>query len=391
MKSRFNRFFAVLGLFWLYTAFKAAQLWPEHPIWAAALMVPWFVFMLAWQFVYRADSHVLEKEWFRALAWLGSLTMGFWATFVLFSIPLDFLNLAANLLGRWLPWPFLEPERLRPVFHNLRLGLLAAAGAMALLGWLKVFRGPRISDVRVPIQYLSPDLHGLKIVQISDLHIGPTIRKEYVVDVVNRANEMKPDLIAITGDLVDGKAAAVAAHLEPLAGLKSRYGVFYVTGNHEYYWGAKDLIAQVESLGIHVLLNENRVLEVGNAKLLIGGVTDSSAGMFIHEHRSEPAKALRSPQDSQMKILLAHRPDACLEAEPLGFDLQLSGHTHAGQFFPFNLLARYFHTYYRGLNRHGRMWVYVNSGTGYWGPANRFGVASEITLLQLTGDNPAAS
>jgi predicted MPP superfamily phosphohydrolase len=358
-------------------------LWPTHPILAPALIVPWFVSMLAWQFVYRADSKVLEKEWFRSLAWLGSLMMGIWATFILFSIPLDFLHLTATVLGHWLPWPFLEPEPRQQIFQSLRLGLLTVSGAMAVLGWLEVFRGPRTREVRVPIMGLVDELSGLKIVHISDLHVGPTIRKEYVAKVVRLVNEALPDLIAITGDLVDGTAEAIAAHLEPLAGLRSRLGVFYVTGNHEYYWGAESLIAKARTLGFQPLINENRVLEVGGAKLLIGGVTDSSAGMFIQEHKSEAAKAFHSPQLSHFKILLAHRPSACIEAEPLGFDLQLSGHTHAGQFFPFSLLAPLVHKYYRGLNRHGRMWVYVNPGTGYWGPANRFGVASEITLLRL--------
>lgn len=383
MKRRFNIFYALLLLFWLYTAFKAAQLWPAHSILAAGLMIPWFASMLAWQFIYRADSKVLEKNWFKFLAWLGSLTMGIWATFILFSIPLDLFYLSASLLGRWLPGAVLGPEWQGLIFHDLRFGLLAAAGAMAILGWFQMFRGPRIREVKVPIRGLSEDLSGLKIIQISDLHIGPTIRKEYVVDVVRRVNETQPDLIAITGDLVDGKVEELAEHLEPLAGLVSRYGVFYVTGNHEYYWDAGGLIAKLKTLGFQILLNENRVLEIGDAKLLVGGVTDSSAGSFIREHRSEVAKALASRQISELKILLAHRPSACVQAEPLGFDLQLSGHTHAGQFFPFNLLARFFHTYYRGLNRHGRMWVYVNSGTGYWGPANRFGVSSEITVLRL--------
>ncbi len=370
-------------LFWVYTACKAAQIWPAHPVLAGALIVLWFASMLAWQFLYRADAQVIEKGWFRQLSWLGSVTMGIWATFILFSIPLDLLNLLAALLGHWFPGSILGPERRLELLQSLRLGLIGASGAMAFLGWLEVFRGPRIREVQVPIAGLASSLRGLKIVQISDLHVGPTIRKAYVTKVVDRVNQMEPDLIAITGDLVDGKAELIAQHLEPLASLRSRFGVFYVTGNHEYYWGAEGLVAKVRELGLQPLLNENRIVEIDDAKLLVGGVTDASAGLFVQEHATEPAKASRSTETSDLKILLAHRPDACVEAEPLGFDLQLSGHTHAGQFFPFSLLARRFHLYFHGLNRHGRMWVYVNAGTGYWGPANRFGVASEITLLKL--------
>jgi hypothetical protein len=384
MKSRFNKFLIVMVLFWIYTACKAAQIWPAHPALAGGLILIWFGSMLAWQFLYRADAKVIEKGWFRPLSWLGSLTMGVWATFILFSIPLDVLNLIGAIAGHWLPHSILGPERRPQVFQELRLGLVGASGLMALLGWIEVFRGPRIREVRVPILDLAKPLHDLKIVQISDLHIGPTIRKDYVTKVVTRVNQMEPDLIAITGDLVDGTADAIAHHLAPLEALRSRLGVFYVTGNHEYYWGAEGLVAKVRDLGLQPLLNENRIVEVEGAKLLIGGVTDASAGLFVKAHEAEPAKAAHNEQASHLKILLAHRPSACVEAEPLGFDLQLSGHTHAGQFFPFSLLARWFHLYYRGLNRHGRMWVYVNAGTGYWGPANRFGVASEITLLRLS-------
>ncbi|MEQ1666597.1 MAG: metallophosphoesterase, partial [Bdellovibrionales bacterium] len=172
-------------------------------------------------------------------------------------------------------------------------------------------------------------------------------------------------------------------HVEPLSLLRAPHGVLYVTGNHEYYWGVERWLEKIKQLGMQPLLNENLILNIGGAKILIAGVTDTSAEMFKVEHRSDPRKAIKNSDNSDFKVLLAHRPDSYLEAEAAGFNLQLSGHTHAGQFFPFNFIVALVHKYYRGLNLYKRMWVYVNSGTGYWGPANRFAVPSEITLIEL--------
>jgi predicted MPP superfamily phosphohydrolase len=272
--------------------------------------------------------------------------------------------------------------------------LLAVSAVFAALGIRQALAGPVVSHVSVPIALLPPELEGLRIAQISDLHVGPMIRRGYVESVVRKVLDLKPDLIAVTGDLADGAPEALKAQIEPLTKLKAPLGVFYVTGNHEYYWGAQRWIDKAAELGLTPLLNENRVLSLRGAKILVAGVTDTYAEQFMPSHRSDPGKAAATGQNPAVKILLAHRPDSCLEAERAGFDLQLSGHTHGGQFFPFSLLIPLFHRYWRGLNRHGRLWVYVNRGTGYWGPPDRFTVPSEITLLQLTKDtfgHPAAS
>jgi len=241
-----------------------------------------------------------------------------------------------------------------------------------------------VSEVRVPIARLPAELEGLRIAQISDLHVGPMIRGGYVERVVQRVLDLKPDLIAVTGDLADGVPEKLKVQVQPLSKLKAPLGVYYVTGNHEYYWGAQAWIDKAAELGFIPLLNENRIVSVRGSKVLVAGVTDTFAEQFIPSHRSDPAKAAATDEKPALKILLAHRPDSCLEAEPAGFDLQLSGHTHGGQFFPFSLLIPLFHRYWRGLNRHGRLWLYVNQGTGYWGPPDRFAVPSEITLLHMT-------
>jgi predicted MPP superfamily phosphohydrolase len=174
-----------------------------------------------------------------------------------------------------------------------------------------------------------------------------------------------------------------------LQGLKHRHGIYFITGNHEYYSGAEAWIAENRRLGFEPLLNEHRVLKIGDASLVLAGVTDHSDSRFTSVNTSDPMKAMAgAPRDAGAKILLAHQPRSCFKAGEAGFDLQISGHTHAGQTFPGSLIVPFAHPYYKGLNRHGKMWVYVNRGTGYWGPPLRLGVPSEITLLTLVQKVP---
>jgi predicted MPP superfamily phosphohydrolase len=293
-----------------------------------------------------------------------------WATFLLFSLSADLVGLVMRV-PRWLPW-----------------AVPAAAWAVAFLGLRVVLTGPKVKEVVVPIKGLAKGLEGLRIVQLSDLHVGPTIRLGYVDQVVETVMSLKPDLVAVTGDLADGTPESLAPHMRPLENLKAALGVFYVTGNHEYYWGADRWVKRVKELGFIPLMNENRLVDFRGAKVLVGGVTDTSGGHFLPTHDSDPKLAAAGGQTRDFSLLLAHRPDSCLEAEPAGFDLQLSGHTHGGQFFPASLLIPLFHRYSSGLNRHGRLWLYVNSGTGYWGPPHRFAVPAEITLLTLARSEP---
>ncbi len=243
---------------------------------------------------------------------------------------------------------------------------------------------PQIKHVRVPLPEKHAALNGLKIIQISDLHVGPQIKKAFVRRVVRRTASAHADLVVFTGDIGDSAAEIFGNCLEPFRTLKIRYGLFYVTGNHEYYWNAYDWIKAVRNCGIHPLINEGISLISG--KLWLGGITDPDGPRFIPEHAPNFEKALE-PKDASSnayKILLAHQPKNCFAAEKAGFDLMLSGHTHGGQFFPFNLLVGFFNPYSKGLNRHENMMVYVNQGTGFWGPAQRLGVRAEITLIELT-------
>jgi len=218
---------------------------------------------------------------------------------------------------------------------------------------------------------------------VSDVHVGPTIKRPYVEAIVETVNRLDVDLVAVTGDLVDGSVRDLAEHVAPLAALRSREGSFFVTGNHEYYSGAAAWVGELRRLGLVVLMNEHAVVRRGDARLVVAGVTDFSAGHFDRGQASDPVAALAGSPAGAVRLLLAHQPRSAAAAEAAGFDLQLSGHTHGGQFLPWNFLVRLQQPFTAGLHRWRRMWVYTSRGTGYWGPPKRFGAPSEITVLRL--------
>ena len=250
-------------------------------------------------------------------------------------------------------------------------------------GFLNARRTAAVRRVDVPIEGLRAGLDGFTIAQISDLHVGPTIRRPYVERVVPAVNALDADLVAITGDLVDGSVPELASHVAPLAALRSREGTFFVTGNHEYYSGAAAWIAELRRLGLTVLANQHVTIRRGEATLVVAGVNDFSAGHFDRHGASDPRQALAGSPPASLRLLLAHQPRSAEAAEAAGFDLQLSGHTHGGQFLPWNFLVPLQQPFTAGLKRWHRMWVYTSRGTGYWGPPKRFGAPSEITLLRL--------
>jgi hypothetical protein len=363
----------VVALLGFYTGEKGANLFPAHPAAAMAASMLLVAFFVSWQFAYRSGALPEESGWTRILAWTSSVGMGVWATFLLLMVGADISGLLLS-----------GSPRVAVLAHALPVAAAGASVLIAGLGLGQAVKGPRVKEVAVPVAGLSAGLRGLRIVQISDLHVGPTIRRRDVERVVERALALEPDLIAVTGDLVDGTVARLARHVAPLARLRAPLGVYYVTGNHEYYWGPGAWVEKVKELGFIPLINENRVVSRGGARLLVGGIPDESGGSFVPGHDPDVRRAAAADGPIDFRLLLAHRPDGVPAAERAGFDLQLSGHTHGGQFFPVSLLIGFFHKYSRGLERHGRMRVYVSPGTGYWGPAHRFAVPAEITLLTLT-------
>jgi len=234
------------------------------------------------------------------------------------------------------------------------------------------------------VRDLPAALHGFSIAQITDVHVGATIRRPYVERIVDAVNALEPDMIALTGDFVDGPVSELATHTAPLQRLYAPHGSFFVTGNHEYYSGAEAWTAEFRRLGLRVLLNEHAVIRHNGAALIVAGVTDFTAHHFDPAQHSDPHAALAgAPSSAVLRILLAHQPRSADAAAKAGFDLQLSGHTHGGQFWPWNLFVRFYQPFTAGLHRVNALWVYVSRGTGYWGIPNRFGAPSEITRLRL--------
>ena len=223
----------------------------------------------------------------------------------------------------------------------------------------------------------------MTIAQISDLHVGPTIKEGYVEGVVEKVNRLNPDIIAVTGDLVDGSVEYLAKHVEPLKDLHGKIGKYFVTGNHEYYSGVDQWLDKTDQLGLTNLIDSHEVITKGNGTITLGGVTDFRSSSIKPEHKSDAVKAFTGAPIDKPKILLAHQPWSIFNAHKAGTDLQLSGHTHGGQFWPFVYAVRMANPYTPGLHDHDGTWIYVNRGTGYWGPPLRLGVESEITLVTL--------
>ena len=279
--------------------------------------------------------------------------------------------------------PIENPSRRGFLVNSVNYGILATAAVSTGYGIAEARQTPQVKEVPVPISHLPAAFEGFRIVQITDIHISPTFRRSAVEDIVAVVNTLNADIVALTGDLVDGSVRQLADDAAPLGKIKSAQGNYFVTGNHEYYSGAIEWIKEVRRLGFSVLLNEHRIIARGKHKIVLAGVTDYREGRMLPDHRSDPHKALKAAPAADVKILLAHQPKNIFEAVRAGYDLQISGHTHGGQFFPWNLLVGFSQPYVSGLHKHADTQIYVSCGTGYWGPPVRVGSPSEITLIKL--------
>jgi predicted MPP superfamily phosphohydrolase len=331
---------------------------------ASTLLVPTGLF----------SSSLKRSRWAEHLTWAGLLAMGYFSSLLVLTVLRDAALLVLTLFGAGSA----GIER-ASAFAVPLLALL-----VSLVGFINARRVAQVVDVEVPIAGLPAAFHGYTIVQISDIHVGPTIKRGYLNAIVTRVNGLRPDAIAITGDVVDGSVKRLGLHTAPLGRLSARDGTFFVTGNHEYYSGADEWIAELRRLGLTVLMNQHVLRERGGDALMIAGVPDFTAHHFDETHCSDPrAAAAGAPDHVKVRVLLAHQPRSAEAAADAGFDLQLSGHTHGGQFFPWNLFVPLQQPYTAGLNRLRSLWVYTSRGTGYWGPPKRFGAPSEITRVRL--------
>ncbi|HEX2484911.1 MAG TPA: metallophosphoesterase [Myxococcota bacterium] len=272
------------------------------------------------------------------------------------------------------------PARLRALAVT---GLAAAATATGVRGAL---RGPLHRRVELRLARWPAALDGFRIVQLSDLHIGPLLGRGFAAEVTARANALAPDLVAITGDLVDGPAARLRDEVAPFAGLRAPHGVYFVTGNHDWYSGADDWIRVVRELGLRVLRNERVEIAAAGAAFDLAGV-DDHRGDWLHGSPCDLPRALAGRDPARPVVLLAHDPTTFAQASRAGVDLQLSGHTHGGQIWPFRWLVRLAVPWVEGLHARGASLLYVSRGTGFWGPPLRLFAPAEITELVLRSES----
>ncbi len=307
-----------------------------------------------------------------------------------FCITLAFV-LAVRDLG-WLSWSAFERLRspARRVDEDRRAALLnglnATVGAIAagstLTGYAVALAQPVVRTERIALRGLRGD-RPLRIAQVSDLHVGPTIRREYVAALVEAVNALGADVIVLTGDLVDGSVAQLRDQVAPLASLRAAKGVFVVTGNHEYFYGASEWIAWFNARQLRVIENDSHTIEHDGQQIALLGVHDEASDPRATDRRRMITLALDAAGPHDASVLLAHRPSDAPHAAALGIAAQLSGHIHAGQFVPLAWLVRRVEPYFAGHYRVGSMALYVNRGAGYWGPPNRLGARQEITLVEF--------
>ncbi|WP_172435942.1 metallophosphoesterase [Sediminicola luteus] len=256
--------------------------------------------------------------------------------------------------------------------------------ALSILGYSAALT-PYIIEIQIPIS--ANNFKDLTIVQLSDIHLSRAKNRNWFPKVVETVNRQKADIIVITGDFADMVLPDEDNILDDFGRLKAKYGVFGVLGNHEYYGGqVKEWSEKLNALGVSMLENEHKIIDHKGSQVLLAGVTD-----YIAESRDLPipdiTKALSCESPASIKILLSHQAKNLEFASMSGVDLQLSGLTHAGQFFPFNLLIGFAHKYVKGLYKINNMYLYINQGTGYWDIPNRLGTQSEITLFTLKSNN----
>jgi hypothetical protein len=359
---------ALLAVAYAYPAARIAS----GPWERAALAIP---FLLIWLVpaLYWTRERDGEESWLDQAAHQASYLSMAWVSFLLvLTLARDVALLATSALPL---------ERVHEVVVQAGVPAVLVASLVAVaIGAAVALRGPGVEEVEVRVPGLHPDLEGFRIVQISDLHVGRSIRRSYVERVVGRSRSLAPDLVALTGDMVDGPVERLAPHVAPLAALAERGRAFFVLGNHDCYSGPAAWIDHWRNMGVRVLLNEHTVLRKGAASVIVGGVVDPA----YRDRR--PEISLADAPGADFRLLLAHNPKLAPLGARAGFDLQLSGHTHAGQFFPWTLAVRLVHApHVAGLSREGQMWVYVSAGTGSWGPPVRFGTSPEITLVTLQG------
>jgi predicted MPP superfamily phosphohydrolase len=276
-----------------------------------------------------------------------------------------------------------DPSRRQFLLQSMNLGVVGAAALATSYGIYEARKTPGLVSLDIPIPRLPQAFDGFRIVQICDIHAGLTVDRDWIEKVVEEVQKQSPDLIAFVGDMVDGSVPGLESTVAPFADLRAPHGKFFTTGNHEYYSGANPWIGHARVLGFDVLMNEHRKIEKSGSTIVLAGVTDYSAGRFYKDQASDPHKAVEQVANDDVKIMMAHQPRSLYQFGELKIDFTMNGHTHGGQFIPWNYFATLGQPFIKGLHRWNDGLVYVSKGTGYWGPPVRLGARSEVTIFTL--------
>ncbi len=317
--------------------------------------------------------------WVLPLTWLGSLFIPFCLL-----ITFDFIRFLFFLFSKARSTKPSDPSR-RLFFKRTTAGVAAISGlTYSTKAFIQGRSVPDVVRVEVELANLPKSMDGFTIAQLSDIHIGRPMTASWLEKLVAKTNALQADLVAVTGDFVDGIPENLAWAVQPAKNLKAPHGVYFVTGNHEYYSGAELWIPEFEKLGFDVLRNENREISNGKDSFYLLGVDDFNAARMLPDHGPDLKKALTGVPSEACKVLLAHQPREIHNAASEKIDLQLSGHTHGGQLWPFGYMVPLQQPYIKGLHSHSEhTQIYVSQGSGSWGPPMRIGAKTEITLLTL--------
>lgn len=351
--------------------------WPYRP-WASAALIALAVSLPACFVLARAAAPRTAA----VLAWPAFVWLGVMFLLLVAVAATDIVRLVTWVVTR-ASGEAIDPARRLALFRVLGASAGVVAGGFGAAGVAIGSARPRVRRVEITLERLPRALDGHTIVQLTDVHVGPTIGRAFIEDIVARTNALRPDVVAITGDLVDGSVARLGHATAPLADLRAKQGVYFVTGNHEFYSGVDEWIDELQRLGIRPLRNESVVIGSGRDNYRLAGVEDESARRMRDARPTDVAAAVAGRDGDQTLILLAHQPKTLKQAVTHDVCLQLSGHTHGGQIWPFSYLVKLDQPVIEGLARRGRTQIYVSPGTGYWGPPLRLGTRGEITQIVL--------
>ncbi|MBN1960532.1 MAG: metallophosphoesterase [Deltaproteobacteria bacterium] len=326
----------------------------------------------------------------KPLIWASYVWLGITFLLVVFLIDFEFIHLLLKLI-KSIAYLFnnktvlssVEKLQSKIVPRVVAIISLSLTFGLCFIGMNNALKIPKIEHQQIKISRLPISLSGMRIVQISDLHIGNLVSRSWLEQVVVEVNSLSPDVIVITGDFVDGSVSALQNEIAPLAKLKSRLGVYAVTGNHEYYSGVDTWLEHLSKLGVKMLRNERVTLTMNGAEIELAGIDDAEAARFGDEHGPDLDQALLGYDHKNPIILLAHQPKVISQAAAAGVDLVLSGHTHGGQIWPWSYIVALSQPVLAGWQMQDKTQIYVSRGTGFWGPPIRINAPSEITEIEL--------